>query len=183
MARKFLIKYLPDRETLHAKLHGKWYMRPFDVLLHDPALWHIGRRGSCQSLALGLFLCCLPLPGHSVLVVFAAIYWRVNLPVAFAAVWINNPLTFGPIYYFGYKLGSWLLQHRARHFPDKITLDWLVSEFKHIWAPLWLGGIMEGLLFALIGYAALDLAWRLSIAGRWKLRQVERREHDRDLKP
>jgi len=26
-----------------------------------------------------------------------------------------------------------------------------------------------------------SLAWRLSIAGRWKLRQVERRE--RDLKP
>ncbi len=179
MARKFLIKYLPDRETLHAKLHGKWYMRPFDVLLHDPALWHIGRRGSCQALALGLFLCCLPVPGHSVLVVFAAIYWRVNLPVAFASVWVNNPLTFGPIYYFGYKLGAWLLQHRARRFPDKITLDWLMTEFKHIWAPLWLGGVVEGLLFALIGYAALDLAWRLSIAGRWKLRQVERRERER----
>ena len=181
MARKFLIKYLPDRDMLHAKLQGKWYMRPFDLLLYDPAIWHISRRGTCQALALGVFICCLPVPGHVVLAVLGAIYWRVNLPVAFAAVWVNNPLTFGPVYYFGYKLGSWLLQHRARHFPDKITAEWLISEFKHIWVPLWLGGIVEGLLFALIGYAALDLAWRLSITGRWKLRQAQRR--DRDLKP
>jgi uncharacterized protein len=181
MARKFLNKYLPDREELHARLHGKWYMRPFDLLLHDPALWHVDRRGSCQALALGLFICCLPVPGHTVLAVLGALYWRVNLPVAFASVWVNNPLTFGPIYYFGYKLGSWLLQHHARHFPETITAEWLISEFKHIWVPLWLGGIVEGLLFALIGYAALDLAWRLSITGRWKLRQAQRR--DRDLKP
>ena len=183
MARKFLTKYLPDRETLHARLHGKWYMRPFDLLLQDPALWHVDRRGSCQALALGLFICCLPVPGHTVLAVLGAFYWRVNLPVALASVWANNPLTFGPIYYFGYKLGSWLLQHKARRFPDQITLDWLMMEFKHIWAPLWLGGIVEGLLFALIGYATLDLAWRLSITGRWKLRQAQRRERDRTLKP
>jgi uncharacterized protein (DUF2062 family) len=111
--------------------------------------------------------------------VLGAIYWRINLPVALAAVWVNNPLTIGPIYYFGYKLGGWLLQRRTHHFPDEISVSWLVSEFRHIWLPLWVGGVVEGLLFALIAYAVMDVAWRLSITGRWRIRQAERRERDK----
>lgn len=182
MPRKFLNKFLLSRDEIHARLHGKWYMRPFDVLLHDPALWSVSRRGTCEALALGVFLCCLPFPGHSVFAVLGALYWRLNLPVALAAVWVNNPFTIWPIYFFAYKLGSWLLQHKPRRFPDQISIEWVISEFRHIWAPLWLGGMVEGLFFALIGYAALDVAWRLSIAGRWKLRQAERRERDQ-IKP
>ena len=178
MARKFLSKFLPDREAIHARLHGKWYMRPFDLLLHDPALWHIGRRGTCQALALAAFTSCMPIPGHTLLAIFGAIYWRINLPVAIAGVWINNPLTIGPIYFFGYKLGTWLLHTRPRHLPDQMSVEWLIAEFRHIWVPLWVGCVVEGLLFALIAYAILDVAWRLSITGRWKLRQAERRERD-----
>src|SRR5690242_14638182 len=105
MPRKFLTRYLPDHEKLHARLHGKWFMRPFDFLMHDPALWDISRRSTCRALALGAFISCLPMPGHSALSVIGALFFRANMPVAFAAVWINNPLTLGPIYYVAYKIG------------------------------------------------------------------------------
>ena len=183
MPRKFLNKFLPDRDTLHAKLHGKWYLRPFDFLMHDPALWHIGRRGTCRALALGAFICCLPVPGHIFIVVVAALYWRVNMPVAMAAVWINNPLTIGPIYFIAYELGAHILHilHLDEDTRGAITRPWLAPELSkawHILEPVMLGGVIEGLLFAVAGYVAFDLAWRLSILSRWKTRQAARRERD-----
>jgi hypothetical protein len=179
MPRKFLNSLLPDREALHARLHGKWYVRPFDFLLHEPALWHIGRRGTSVALALGAFICCLPMPGHMLLAVLGAIYWRVNLPVAVAAVWINNPLTIGPIYYFAYKLGKWLMLalHMELEAKGPLTKPWQVQDLNRAWhilAPTLLGGFVEGMIFAFFAYLSLDLAWRLSIRGRWKLRQAER---------
>lgn len=181
MPRKLLNKFLPDREKLHAQLHGKWYLRPFDYLLHDPALWYIGRRCTCQALALGAFICCLPIPGHMVMAVLGALYWRINIPVAVAAVWINNPVTIGPIYYVGYRVGRHVMDllHLGEDPKGAIVHPWLVPELSkawHILEPLLLGGVIEGLVFAAVAYAAFDLVWRLSIHGRWRLRQKARRE-------
>ena len=184
MARKFLSKFLPDREAIHARLHGKWYMRPFDFLWHDPALWHVGRRGTCRALALGAFICCLPVPGHMVLAVLGALYWRINMPVAVAAVWINNPLTFGPIYYLGYKLGKFLLNPlhpnlETRSAPSQVLHTPELSHVLHAAESVLLGCVTEGLIFAVVAYAVFDVAWRLSIRGRWKLRQAERAQPSR----
>lgn len=178
--RKFLSKVVPEPEQLHAMLHGKWYMRPFDFLWHDPALWHIGRRGTCRALALGAFICCLPVPGHTVLAVLGALYFRINLPVALAAVWINNPITFGPIYYLGYILGRFLLNpfHPTRE-TREVNQAIHLPELAHIWhrvEELMLGSVVEGVVFAIVAYVVFDVAWRLSISGRWKLRQNQRRD-------
>ena len=179
MPRKLLTKFLPDRETLHAKLHGKWYLRPFDYLLHDPALWYIGRRCTCQALALGAFICCLPIPGHMVMAVLGALYWRINMPVALVAVWINNPLTFGPIYFVGYKLGHWLLYpFGLAHASTKEGSGLVGPELAHTMRALeslLLGCVVEGLILSLLDYTAFDLAWRFSIRGRWRRRQKLRR--------
>jgi hypothetical protein len=180
--RKFLSKVVPEPEQLHAMLHGKWYMRPFDFLWHDPALWHIGRRGTCRALALGAFICCLPIPGHMVLAVLGALYFRINMPVAVAAVWIANPFTYVPIWYLGYVIGRFLLNplhptHEARETPEQVIH---VPELAHIWhrLELWLlGSVVEGVIFAIVAYLLFDLAWRLSIRGRWKLRNAERTEN------
>jgi hypothetical protein len=182
--RKFLSKVVPEPEQLHAMLHGKWYMRPFDFLWHDPALWHIGRRGTCRALALGAFICCLPVPGHMVLAVLGALYWRINMPVAVAAVWINNPLTFGPIYYVGYRLGRLLLNplHPNQMVRDPAEHAMRTPELTHAWHAIeatLLGCVVEGLVFAIVAYLVFDLAWRLSISGRWKLRKNERSENGR----
>ena len=181
MPRKFLNRFLPDQERLHAMLHGKWYMRPFDFLWHDPALWYISRRGTCRALALGAFIACLPVPGHMLLAVLGALYWRINMPVAVAAVWINNPLTFGPIYFVAYKLGKWLLDpfHLTASDNEVATKVWHTPELSHTWHAIkavLLGCTVEGLVLAVVAYGVFDLAWRLSIHGRWKLRKMERED-------
>lgn len=174
MPRKFLNKLMPDRQKLRRKLSEKWYLRPFKELIYDPALWHVNRRGSTGAIAIGLFICCLPIPGHMLLAVLAALYWRLNLPLAVVTVWFNNPFTFGAIYYLSYRLGAVLLHVRPHRFPDTFSLNWLITEFDHIWEPLWLGCILAGMLLALIGYVSLSIAWQLSIRARWRKRQTQR---------
>lgn len=181
MPRKFLNKLIPDREAIHQHLHRKWYLRPFDFIVHDPALWHAGRHETCRALAMGAFISCLPLPGHMLLALLGAFYLRANLPVALAAVWINNPVTIGPIYFVAFKLGTRLLPlaHVSHEAATAASKPWIPRELTHAlqyFEPLFLGGIVEGLLFAAIAYFGLDLAWRLSISGRWKLRQRQRAE-------
>ncbi|MHB8424116.1 MAG: DUF2062 domain-containing protein [Gammaproteobacteria bacterium] len=176
MPRKFLNKLMPDRQRLRNKLRDKWYVRPFKDLLYDPALWHINRRGSCGALALGLFICCLPVPGHMLLAVLGAFYWRFNIPIAVVSVWANNPLTMGPIYYFSYQLGAHILRQKPHPFPDELSINWLISEFSRIWEPLWLGCIIAGILLAGIGYIVLSITWQVSIRLRWHRRQRERND-------
>jgi len=181
--RKFLTKLLPTQEKLHAKLHGKWYLKPFDFLLHDPILWHIGRRSTCRALALGAFIACLPVPGHTVLAVLGAIFWRMNLPVAIAAIWINNPLTIVPIFLAAHRLGTWTLElvHLDLEARDRMLGTGPIPELTRAWhilEPTLLGGMMEGLIFGLVAYSVLDLAWRVSINSRWRLRKLERTEEN-----
>ncbi|MGA9852313.1 MAG: DUF2062 domain-containing protein [Gammaproteobacteria bacterium] len=173
MPRKFLNKFLPGRKKIQ-KLSGKWYLRPFKELILDPALWHVNRHGTCAALAMGLFICCLPIPGHTPLAILGAFLWRLNLPLAVAAVWLNNPLTAGAIYYGSYKLGAILLRVRLLPFPHHFSLDWLFAEFSRIWAPLWLGCIIVGILLALVGFVVLSIAWQISIRARWRKRRQER---------
>lgn len=180
MPRKFLSKVVPAPEKLHAMLHGKWYMRPFDFLWHDPALWHIGRRGTCRALALGAFVCCLPIPGHTIFAVIGALYWRINMPVAVAAVWINNPFTIAPIWYGGYRIGHLLLNtlHLNPDSHEVVNHSMHAPELMRAWRMVeetFLGCVVEGAIFAIVAYVLFDLAWRLSIRGRWKLRANQRK--------
>lgn len=174
MPRKFLNKLILKGQELIHKHSSKWYVHPFKELLYNPALWHVNRRGSCGALALGLFICCLPIPGHMLLALLGALYWRLNLPLALVAVWFNNPFTIAPIYYLNYRLGAALLHLKPHHFPDELSLSWLIAEFSRIWEPLWLGCIIAGMLLAIIGYAVLSLVWQISIRLRWHKRQQER---------
>lgn len=165
---------MPDRQKLRLKLGSKWYLRPFQELLYDPALWHINRRGTCGALAMSLFICCLPIPGHTPLAILGALYWRLNLPVAIVTVWFNNPFTMGAIYYISYELGATLLRVQSLPFPHHFSLNWLFGEFSRIWEPVWLGCIILGLLLSLIGYVTLRITWHVSIRRRWRRRKRER---------
>ena len=54
---------------------------------------------------MGLFIAFMPIPGHMIVAIMAALLLRVNIPVAAMAVWVTNPLTVVPIFYLAYRLG------------------------------------------------------------------------------
>ena len=137
------------------------------------------RRTVVPAFALGLFVCYLPFPGHMVIAGSLAIAFRVNVPVAAAAVWVSNPLTMGPMFFVAFETGRQLLRLPPRPFHFEFSLDWLVHGFISVWQPLLLGSVLLGAMLALIGYLSLDLLWRASISDYLERRR-QRRKGGRD---
>lgn len=171
MPRKFLKKITPHP----ARIKEKWFLRPFEAVLHDPALWHLNRRGASRALALGIFIAFVPLPFQMALAAVGAIIIRVNILVAVIGVWVSNPVTMGPMFYYSYRLGAWLLSTPPAEFRFAFTIEWVTEGLAHVWAPLLTGCAILGTLSALAGYFALNWIWQVSLVRRYRRRPWARR--------
>lgn len=157
------------------ELSREWYLRPFHALMHDPALWSLHRRGVTKAVAIGLFFAMLPIVGQMALAALLALWIRVNLPVAVISTWVTNPVTFVPVYYSAYRLGAMLLG-MPTHPPTEagITMQWVTDQLAMTWKPLMLGSALLAVAIALLGYFSLNLAWRISLAYRFRHRRRNR---------
>jgi uncharacterized protein (DUF2062 family) len=170
MPRRFFRKFAIKRH----ELSERWFLSPFRHMLHDQRLWGIRRKTVVPAFGLGLFVGCLPLPGHFLASALAALLLRINIPVAVLATLLSNPLTMGPLYYFNYRVGAALLPGESPSFHFEPTLDWLTSTFLTLWQPLLLGSVLVGALAGIAGYVGLDLLWRNSIANYKAKKRSER---------
>ena len=160
MPRRFFRKFALKRE----RFQGRWFLAPFDHLLHDTRLWGIRRRTVVPAFSMGLFIAFMPVPGHIFIAALAALALRINIPIAALTTFASNPLTIGPMYFLAYRLGLKLLRLQPQPFRFELSLAWFSDQFVTIWQPLLLGCILLGALAALAGYIALDLLWRASLA-------------------
>ena len=99
---------------------------------------------------------------------------RANLPVALACVWLSNPLTYVPMFYFAYKLGCWLLGVELTTTETDLTMNWLYTRLSEIWQPFLLGCLVCAWLLATAAYAITNLIWRIHVIERWRSRKVRR---------
>lgn len=169
--RQFLKRYLRDPQALLAR-RGMKVLGPW---LHEPNLWHLNRRSASGAFAVGLFSAFIPIPMHTLLAAGIAIAIRVNLPIAVALVWVNNPLTMPPMFYFCYRLGEWIL---GRHNPVphfELSLTWLQTGLVAIWQPFLLGCLLAGTASAALGYATVRGLWRLSLVRHYRRRKLRRK--------
>jgi uncharacterized protein len=159
MPKKFLRKYLPEPRTIrdHKSL------QLFGKLLHDPNLWHLNRRSVALAFANGLFFMWMPVPFQMFFAAAAAIIIRANIPISVVLVWITNPVTMGPMMYFAYKLGAWILGLPPGEFHIELNMAWLKNEMLHIWKPLVLGLSIVSVGGAILGFLTIQLLWRLHI--------------------
>jgi uncharacterized protein (DUF2062 family) len=102
---KRLPDWLPSAEAIQANRWLRW----LGPALHHPRLWHMSRRGLALGMALGFFFGLLVPLAQIPLSAAAAVALRANLPAAVASTLVTNPLTFGPLYYAAWRLGSALL--------------------------------------------------------------------------
>jgi len=172
MPRRLIQRYLPS----HREIRDHRHLRCLGKLLHDPYLFHLNRRSVAGAVGVGLFMAFMPGPFQMLLAALASVLVRVNLPIAVALVWITNPLTMGPIFFFAYKVGTWIIGtpvHEA--LADLSYLQWLGDELKAAWRPFLLGSVVCGLTSGLIGMLAVRLSWRLHILRRWRARRDRKR--------
>ena len=151
-------------------------MRPFDALLHDPALWSTHRRNVTRALALGIVVSFVPFPVHTVIAAILAIYLRVNIPVAIISSWLANPLTMGPMYYGAYQLGRTLLGQSAATESVEFTLGDLSDQLGVIWAPLLLGCAVLGVTSAWLVYWLVNRLWIRALRRRAERRRIKPRD-------
>jgi uncharacterized protein (DUF2062 family) len=163
MPRKFLRRYLPDRNRVYANR----LLKRLETYLDQPRLWHLNRHSVAGAAAWGTFVAFLPIPFQMVVVSLGAIGFRVNLPLSLALIFITNPFTMGPAYYFCYRLGAWLTGTPALAFAaEQPLLPQLLDELSRIWLPLWAGSLIAGGVLAITIYTLVRLGWRIHVLGK-----------------
>ncbi|WP_456379871.1 DUF2062 domain-containing protein [Thiolapillus sp.] len=170
MPRHIFKQYTPDPKKLRKHKH----MRIFGGYLLDQNLWHLNRRSVSGAFAVGLFWAMIPMPLQMIAAAATAILARVNLPVSVALVWLTNPFTIPPIFYFNYRVGAWLLPHQQPLRDAEMSLEWFTQSMGEIWQPLFLGSIVVGILLAAAGYTVMRIYWRWHVISRHKKRQQAR---------
>lgn len=162
---------MPD----HEKIRGnKQLNKVFGTLLHDPNLLHLNRRSVSMAFFVGLFMAFVPLPSQMIMAAAVAIIIRCNLPISVGLVWVSNPITMPPIFYFAYKVGAWILNTPETAFNFELSWEWLGTGLAAIWQPFLLGCAVCGLFFGALGYILIRLLWRLHIISTLKERQRKR---------
>jgi uncharacterized protein len=177
MPKKLIRRFMPDHRTIRDHKH----LRLFGKLLHDPNLFHLNRRSASGAFAVGLFMAFVPLPTQMIFAAAAAILFRVNLPISVVLVWLTNPVTIPPMFYFAYMVGTWIMGEPIHMEQDafQLSYEWLKNELSAIWQPFLLGCFVTGSVSALIGYASIRGLWRLHLVRHYnerKARRIARKE-------
>lgn len=103
MPKKFMKRYLPSPEKVQAMQSLSF----LGDILHEPNLWHINRHSVARAFLVGIWFCFIPMPFQMLAAAFFAIWFNANLPLSVVLVWISNPVTMPPMFYFNYKIGAW----------------------------------------------------------------------------
>lgn len=169
MPKKLFKKMAPDP----AKIRNA---KGFGWLAHwiaNPALWHFHRHSVKKAFAIGLFWMSIPIPWQMIASALTAIPARANLPLSVALVWISNPLTMPPIFYFNYLVGTWLLHEKPQdiHWSFEPSALWHIIE--QVGAPLYLGSVVVGLVLGGLSYIGLECFWRWHVGRAWARRRAK----------
>lgn len=170
MPKKFFKRFIPHHDTIH----GHKSLRFLGPLIKDPNLLHLNRRSVSGAVGVGLFLAFVPVPFQMLLAGFSAVIIRINLPITLAMVWLTNPVTTPPMFYFAYKVGAWLLGTPNQEFNFELSWDWLKGSLGNIWEPFLLGCLIVGTTLGVLGSIGVRTLWRLKVQQTWKERKRKR---------
>ncbi len=159
MARKIVKKLIPHP----SRIKDHKILKKLGPMLQNPNIWHINRRSVSGAMAVGLFCAFVPLPFQMLIAALGAILFRVNILIAVPTVWISNPVTIAPMFYFCYLIGARILDTQLGEFHFELSFDWLATELGLIWQPFLLGCFIVASLSAFIGFLLVRLLWRLQI--------------------
>jgi uncharacterized protein len=166
MPKQLLKKYMPHPEMI--KQHKN--LQFLGEKLHDPNLWHLNRRSVATAFAIGLFFAWVPTPTQMAMAAIAALYFRGNLPISVGLVWITNPITMPPLFYFAYRVGLSVLNMPSGEF----SLDAIFSG--DMWIPFLTGCLIVGIICSTAGYFGMRLFWYYHVKNKWQHRQAKRKQ-------
>jgi uncharacterized protein (DUF2062 family) len=143
------------------------------------------------GMALGVFSAMLPiLPFHIALAVALALVFRVSKITAAIGVWVSNPFTWYLLYFYNYKIGTFVLglSGDERSFFSIMgsikesgeTLETILRIAHASWtiiAAFVIGGLIMGVVAAVPSYFILLKIFNL--LGDWRQRKRERKSRQK----
>lgn len=173
MAAGWLKRHIPTREALGRNR----YIKPFAGRVLRSDLWRFNRRSVPRGIALGLFAGILIPFAHSFVAAVSAVFVRANVPVAIAATWVSNPVTWVVIFPSAYRIGHGLLRVDAMtrvqpigHALGSTGSGQLLHRLTGAGLETAFGLFVIATVLASVGYLATSFVWRLWIARKRQLR-------------
>jgi uncharacterized protein (DUF2062 family) len=166
--KKFFKDNLPKPEDL--KKYKALNMLGNSIFEKD--LWSINRHTLSRAVAIGLFWGWMPMFFQMIPAAFCAVYFRANLPLSLAGVWISNPITMPPMMYLGYEFGNFILGIDPLFNQFEASIDWILGVFSLIWEPLLVGTMIIGVTSAILGFIGTHLFWKIIVYR--KLRKIKK---------
>jgi len=173
MLKKRLQRYLPSP----AQIRDTRALKPVAHLLSRSEIWHLNRRSASGAVFIGLFCAFLPIPMQMVVAAVLAIGARCNLPISVVLVWITNPLTVAPMFYFAYRLGAWLLDMQLTVDVIELNFSWIWANLGTIGYPLAFGSLVCGWVSGVTGFVVTRVVWRRHVIRRWQARRARIRDN------
>lgn len=173
--KRWLSKHAPSRQLLE----GSRWLRPLGFALGRPGVWNLNRRSAALGVAVGLLTGLMPGPTQVISAAIIAVLMRANLPTAVLTTLYTNPITIVPLYWLAYQIGARVTGESGEPPPlPEFNIAGMGSFFSDmgqwVWAlgdTLLIGLLLQGWLFACIGYLTVLGAWRWSVTRRWRLRR------------
>ena len=176
-----LERFLPTRDAITQSRLLRW----LGPRIHDPLLWHVNRRSVARGVAMGVFFGLMIPIAQIPAAAIASLLLRGNLWIAAVSTLVSNPLTYGPLYYFAYRLGAGVIGTRT---PADLTADdverpmRMIDSLAQAWAwitgigqPLLVGMLIMAVTGAFIAYWGTQLVWRMRVTAKWRRLRRERR--------
>ena len=126
------------------------------------AYFNINRKMITRGVSVGLFWAFVPMPMQMLAVMAITPFFRFNVPIAIAMVWLSNPLTMPPMYYMEYLTGNFLLG-REGIANIELTLDWFSANMGDIFVPLYVGTAFYSIVVSSTVYILLNWLWVRSV--------------------
>ncbi|UZE97948.1 DUF2062 domain-containing protein [Alkalimarinus alittae] len=174
MPKRFLERFFPDPQ----KVKDIKALHFLGDVLHEPNLWHINRHAVSRAFLVGIFWCFIPIPFQMVVAAIFAIWLKSNLPMSVALVWISNPLTMPPIFYFNYWVGANILNRPLIGDEFVLSWAWLGDRIIEVGIPLYFGSLVCGLIFSITCYSLVQFFWTRAVRKNWQDRQMKRKNND-----
>lgn len=138
------------------------FVKPFaPILKKSPDYWHFTRGPVAKGCAMGVFGSFMPIPLQMIITLIISLPLRANLILALGLLWINNPLTMVPIYWFAYLVGAWVLQEKIQNVDMHLSWHWLTHELGTIWEPFLLGCAVTAIVLGVVTYVIVYFGWRV----------------------
>jgi len=175
MPRKLIKKYLPSEQSLKGNPSLKWIAK----YIQHPSLWHLNRKSVSRAFLAGIFCALLPIPMQMLVAAMFAMMLRANMLISVSLVWITNPITMPPIFYFTYKVGTYLLGSEPLDDNIAFTLEYVSEQLSSIWWPLITGSVVCAFIFGVLAYVIINILWIWQVRSSWSKRSSRNSKSDK----